>query len=75
MIDLTSLDLKKTSAAQLTAKKIIKKHECLKRKRVVLINCSGSSKKKQKQKRKTAEEEEVKFIKQVLDRLKRKKEG
>ena len=48
MIDLTSLDLKKTSAAQQTAKKIIKKHECLKRKRVVPINCSGSSKKKAK---------------------------
>ena len=46
MIDLTSLDLKKTSAAQQTAKKIIRKHECLKRKRVVPINCSGSSKKK-----------------------------
>lgn len=48
MIDLTSLDLKKTSAAQQTAKRIIKKHECLKRKRVVPINRSGYSKKKAK---------------------------
>ena len=35
----------------------------------------GIVKKKRKQKRKAAEEEEVKFIKQVPDRLKRKRKG